>query len=295
MRQALTTEACMTWTTIVSAAELAAALPGGEIFVADCSFDLGDTEAGRAAYVEAHLPGAVYLHLDDDLSGTSGGGNGRHPLPDREALAARLRALGLSRDMQVVAYDRSGGFYAARLWWELRWLGHEAAAVLDGGFDAWCDADFTLEAGMRPSRREGDFSARPSLEPEPASASEILADLPGRALLVVDARDAARFAGEPHPLDTASGHIPGAANRFFRENLDSNGRMLPPEDLRDGLAPLLNKANERTLVSQCGSGVTACHNLLAWRHAGIAGARLYPGSWSEWTSDPTRPVATGED
>ncbi|WP_156841159.1 sulfurtransferase [Novosphingobium aquimarinum] len=285
----------MTWTTIVSPAELAEALGDGGNLIADCSFDLGDTEAGRRAYAEAHLPGAVYLHLDDDLSGTPDGGNGRHPLPDRAALAALLRELGLSHDTQVVAYDRSGGFYAARLWWELRWLGHEAVAVLDGGFAAWSAAGFAIESGTAPTPAAGDFVARASLEPEPASADEILADVPGKDLLVVDARDAARFRGETHALDTASGHIPGAANRFFRENLDAEGKLLPASDLQSAFAPLLARADGRTLVSQCGSGVTACHNLLALRHAGIEGARLYPGSWSEWTSDPSRPIATGED
>lgn len=285
----------MNWTTLVSTAELAAALPGGRILVADCTFDLDETEAGRRAYLEAHVPGAVYVHLDDDLSGRADGSNGRHPLPDREVLAARLRALGLSDDMQVVAYDRSGGFYAARLWWELRWLGHEAVAVLDGGFDAWLVADFAIESGQPAPTPPGDFAAKPSLEPEPVSTDEIMGDLPGRSLQVVDARDAARFAGAAHSLDTASGHIPGAANHFFRNNLGADGRVLAPEDLRAGFAPLLAKAGERTLVSQCGSGVTACHNLLALRHAGIKGGRLYPGSWSEWTSDPSRPVATGDD
>lgn len=285
----------MTWTTLVNAAELAAAIPGGRFFVADCTFDLGDTEAGRHAFAEAHIPGAAYLHLDDDLSGAPNGNNGRHPLPEREALAARLRALGLSNDMQVIAYDRSGGMYAARLWWELRWLGHEAVAVLDGGFDAWCAADFSVESGRDRMHPPGNFTAKPSLEPEPVTADEIMADLPGRRLQVVDARDAARFAGEPNPLDIASGHIPGAAHHFFRDNLDGGGHYRSAQDLGEKFAPLLEKAGKRILVSQCGSGVTACHNLLALRIAGIEGARLYPGSWSEWTSDPERPIATGED
>lgn len=285
----------MNWTTLVSTAELAAALPGGRILVADCTFDLDDTEAGRRAYLEAHVPGAVHVRLDEDLSGSADGSNGRHPLPDREVLAARLRALGLSNDMQVVAYDRSGGFYAARLWWELRWLGHEAVAVLDGGFDAWLRADFAIESGEAPTPVPGYFAAGTSLEPEPVSVDEIMADLPGRDMFVVDARDAARFAGAANPLDTASGHIPGAANHFFRNNIGADGRVLAPEGLRRNFEPLLAKAGERTLVSQCGSGVTACHNLLALRLAGIEGGRLYPGSWSEWTSDPSRPIATGDD
>jgi thiosulfate/3-mercaptopyruvate sulfurtransferase len=285
----------MTWTTIVSPADLAGALGDDRVFIADCSFDLGDPEAGGRAYAEAHLPGAVYLHLDDDLSGTPDGSNGRHPLPDRATLAARLRELGLSHDTQVVAYDRNGGFYAARLWWELRWLGHEAVAVLDGGFATWVAAGLALEGGTAATSAAGDFAARPSLEPETASADEILADVPGKDMLVVDARDAARFRGEPHALDTASGHIPGAANHFFRDNLNADGTLLAAADLQSAFAPLLARADGRTLVSQCGSGVTACHNLLALRHAGIEGARLYPGSWSEWTSDPSRPIATGED
>lgn len=283
----------MAYTTLISAPDLRDELArGADILLIDCGFDLADTGKGRRDHAAGHLPGARYLHLGDDLSGRMTGINGRHPLPDRDAFAARMRALDLRRGQQIVAYDDAGGFYAARLWWMMRWLGHEAVAVLDGGKAAWIEAGLPLEAGEVPEGPGGDFIASPSLVAEVATAEEVLANIGEKRFQVLDARDAARFAGGPDPLDPISGHIPGARNRFFRHNLGSNGRFRSAEELAAEFTALLAG---KPAVLQCGSGVTACHNALAMEIAGIPGARLYPGSWSEWISDPARPVATGED
>lgn len=283
----------MPFTTLISVPALDQALAGGaDMLLVDCGYDLADTDKGRRDYREGHLPGARYLHLGEDLSGAMTGANGRHPLPDREAFAARMRALGLRQGQQVVAYDGVGNFYAARLWWMLRWIGHEAVAVLDGGKAAWVEAGLPLEAGEVAQGPAGDFTAGPSLVAQPATADEILADIGGGRFQVLDARDGARFAGGPDALDPVSGHIPGARNRFFRDNLASDGRFRPAGELAAEFSALLQG---KPAVLQCGSGVTACHNALAMEIAGLSGARLYPGSWSEWISDPARPVATGED
>lgn len=282
----------MPFTTLISVAALRQALAdGADILLVDCGYDLADAEKGRREYREGHLPGARYLHLGDDLSGTMTGSNGRHPLPDRDAFAARMRALGLGRGRQVVAYDGAGNFYAARLWWMLRWIGHAAVAVLDGGKSGWVEAGLPLETGEVAKGPPGDFAAGPPLVAEPATAGEILGDIAAGQFQVLDARDAARFAGGPDALDPVSGHIPGARNRFFRDNLESDGRFRPAEELAAEFSALLEG---KPAVLQCGSGVTACHNALAMEIAGLPGARLYPGSWSEWISDPARPVATGE-
>lgn len=283
----------MPFTTLISVPALDQALAGGaDMLLVDCGYDLADTDKGRRDYREGHLPGARYLHLGEDLSGAMTGANGRHPLPDREAFAARMRALGLRQGQQVVAYDGVGNFYAARLWWMLRWIGHDAVAVLDGGKAAWVEAGLPLEAGEVAQGPAGDFTAGPSLVAQPATADEILADIGGGRFQVLDARDGARFAGGPDALDPVSGHIPGARNRFFRDNLASDGRFRPAGELAAEFSALLQG---KPAVLQCGSGVTACHNALAMEIAGLSGARLYPGSWSEWISDPARPVATGED
>jgi len=263
---------------------------GADILLLDCEFDLGDPDQGHAIYREGHLPRARYVDLERDMSGTVTGTNGRHPLPARVGFAATMRRLGLRSGQQVVAYDGSGGFYAARLWWMLRWLGHAPVAVLDGGRAAWIEAGLPLETGEPVPLAEGDFALGEPLVAEPVNADMLMANLATRALQVIDARDAARFGGAPHPLDTASGHIPGAANRFFRENLDEHGRFRPADELRADFAAVLGGRPAGEAVLQCGSGATACHNALAMEIAGLPGARLYPGSWSEWTSDPARPV-----
>ena len=275
----------MSYPTLISAAELRA-LPTEKRLLIDVGFDLTDPSAGQRAYAAAHLPGAHYLHLDRDLSATKTGTNGRHPLPDRAGFAAKLTALGLSADTQVVTYDAQGGMYAARLWWMLRWIGHSAAAVLDGGQAAWSGA---LTADL-PITRSGNFKLG-----EPRAAQ---VDAPGlRQMLgqvvLIDARAPERFRGEIEPLDQQAGHIPGASNRLFKMNLAADGHFKPADQLRAEFSALLGAHRPGAVVHSCGSGVTACHNLLAMEHAGLAGSVLYPGSWSEWSSDSLRPVAKG--
>jgi thiosulfate/3-mercaptopyruvate sulfurtransferase len=261
----------------------------GPLVLLDCGFDLADPGAGERAFLAGHLPGAVYAHLEHDLSGAKTGDNGRHPLPERAALAATAGRWGVAPGVQVVCYDAQGGPYAARAWWLLRWLGHGAVAVLDGGVAAWRAAGGTLEVGpaapastvVQPPYPAG-APAMPTLD-----AATLLAAL-GR-VRVLDARAGERFRGEVEPLDKVAGHIPGASNRIFKDNLQADGRFKPAAQLRAEFDALGTAAAD--VVHQCGSGVTACHNLLAMAHAGLDGARLYPGSWSEWCSNPARPVA----
>lgn len=255
----------------------------------DCRFDLMRPEAGEAAYRQAHLPGAVYAHLERDLSGAKTGRNGRHPLPDRAAFAARAGSWGVRPGVQVVTYDAEGGPFAARAWWLLRWLGHDAVAVLDGGRAAWAGAGGALEAGpvtpdAAPAYPAPADGAMPTID-----AAELLARL-GRVRLI-DARSEERFRGEVEPLDPVAGHIPGATLRPFTANLQPDGRFKPADALRAEFDRLAAGPGE--VVHQCGSGVTACHNLLAMAHAGLDAGRLYPGSWSEWCADPARPIAVG--
>lgn len=260
--------------------------------VFDCSFDLSDAEAGSYAYAGGHLPGAQYLHLDDDLSGAKTGRNGRHPLPPRQAFCDRMANRGVGDDTQVVAYDASGGVYASRLWWLLRWIGHERVAVLDGGLPAWRAHGGKLETDPPPPRPRGRLTLRPSLVAT-VERDEVLANLATGKRLVVDARNADRFRGENETLDPVAGHIPGARNRPFRDNLDRQGRFKPAAELAAEWAPLVAGRHAADIVMQCGSGVTACHSLLALEVAGLGTASLYPGSWSEWIADPRAPVATG--
>ncbi len=275
--------------TLLSAADLMKQLGSAHAPVLiDASFDLADTDAGRRAWQAAHLPGAFYLHLDDDLSGTKNGSNGRHPLPDRAALAATLGACGIGVATPVVSYDAQGGPYAARVWWLLRWLGHDDVAVLDGGVAAWRAAGGALQSQQQqPAPRSAPYPLRaPAMSTLDAAA--VRAGL-GR-LNLVDARAGERFRGEVEPLDRAPGHIPGARNRFFKDNLTADGRFQSAATLREAWQPLAARGD---IVHYCGSGVTACHNLLAAAHAGLGLGTLYPGSWSEWSGDPARPQAKG--
>lgn len=278
------------FTTLISADELRALqADGGQApVIVDCGFDLVDTEAGERAWREAHVAGSSYLHLDRDLSGAKTGRNGRHPLPERATFAATLGRLGITPATQVIALDRQGGPYAARLWWMLRWLGHEAVAVLDGGHDAWQAAGGAVDAEPPAQRAAAPYPERAPLAGS-TSADALAAQL-GRVRLV-DARAGERFRGEVEPLDKAAGHIPGAINRFFKDNLEVGGRFKPADQLRREFEALLGRDAAAQTVHQCGSGVTACHNLLAMEHAGLTGSRLYPGSWSEWSADPVRPIA----
>lgn len=276
--------------TLVDADALAALVGEGQLALFDCRFNLNDPNAGRAAFDAGHIPGANYLDLEHDLSAPASVDGGRHPLPDRESFAARLRARGVRAGDQVIVYDDVGGSLAARAWWMLRWIGHEAVALLDGGIAAWTTSGRALESGPGPARSEGDIAVGAALVGT-VDTAEIVAALGTNRLLVIDARTAARFAGEPHPLDTASGHIPGARNRFWGNNLIHNGRFKPAETLRAEYDAVLDGVLPGGVALQCGSGVTACHDLLAMEIAGLRGARLYPGSWSAWTADSARPVA----
>lgn len=281
----------MTFTTLISVAELAALMRGDTPpLLLDCTFELGNPGKGQEDYLSGHLPGARYAHLDHDLAGPATGTNGRHPLPDPAVFEAWLRAQGLEAGQQVVAYDASGGAFAARAWWLLRWLGHAAVAVLDGGKQAWSALGHACEGGEPAAAMAGSFTAGPALVATPVDARAVLENIASRRAQVLDARDPSRFRGDPNPLDPVAGHIPGARNRFFRDNLDDAGYWRPAEDLRARFEALLDGA---PAILQCGSGVTACHNALAMEIAGISGARLYPGSWSEWIADPARPVERG--
>jgi thiosulfate/3-mercaptopyruvate sulfurtransferase len=276
------------FSTLIGADALAANLARNDWVVCDCRHDLADYDAGRRAYAEGHIPGARFLHLDEDLSGPKTGTNGRHPLPHPLTFALRLGALGIDNAKQVVAYDASGGCYAARLWWMMRWLGHSHVAVLDGGWQAWsagAGAISTEAVAVQPTT----YTPRPRPELAVDSAF-IAAHLTDGACMVIDARSPDRFRGENETLDPVAGHIPGARNRFFRSNLDESGRFKSADVLRSDFAQVLGERDPRRVVQQCGSGVTACHNLLAMEHAGLPGSRLYPGSWSEWVSDRSRPV-----
>lgn len=277
------------YTTLITPEQLSS-LPPAEVVVLDCRFQLDNPDYGHAAYEQGHLPGAHYLHLDYHLSSSKNGRNGRHPLPDGQRLAVDLGAIGVDAATQVVAYDDGPSQYAARAWWLLRWLGHDKAAVLDGGLKAWLAAGLPLDQAP-PARRSRRFAIRPSLAAT-VDADAVLANLQTQAFTVVDARSNERFHGVGETIDPVGGHIPGAANRFFMNNLDAEQRYKPAAQLRAEWEALLGQGfDPAAIVHQCGSGVTACHNLLAMEIAGLPGSRLYPGSWSEWCSDPARPVA----
>jgi thiosulfate/3-mercaptopyruvate sulfurtransferase len=289
----------MTHTTLIDAAALQALLRAHPAPVLlDCGFDLADTAAGERAYAAGHLPGAIYAHLDRDLSGAKTGpgpgSNGRHPLPERAALAATLGRWGVVPGAQVVCCDDHGGVYAARAWWLLQWMGHGAVAVLDGGRAAWLAAGGLLDTAPAAITAAPPYPERAPAMPT-VDATTLLGQLErlGQRPLL-DARAPERFRGEVEPLDPVAGHIPGAACRFFKLNLGPDGRFKPREQLRAEFEALgAGAAEGEGAVHQCGSGVTACHNLLAMAHAGLPPGALYPGSWSEWCSDPARPVAKG--
>lgn len=281
------------FTTLISAANLAERLETAKdsIYVVDCRFDLADVTAGERAYAEGHLPGAHYFHLDRDMSGPKTGTNGRHPLPARDTLARHFGERGIANGVQVVAYDAHGGMYAARLWWLLRWLGHDSVAALDGGIDAWTALGLPLVTDT-PTESPQAFAHGAPLAVT-IDAAGIERNLNTRELIVVDARATDRYRGENETIDPVGGHIPGARNRPFKDNLSANAHFKPAHTLRDEYHAVLGDTTPERIVMQCGSGVTACHNLLAMEVAGMHGAALYGGSWSEWSSDPSRPVATG--
>ncbi|HYL70996.1 MAG TPA: sulfurtransferase [Candidatus Dormibacteraeota bacterium] len=283
-------------TTLIAPAELAAHLTDPDWVILDCRFELARPAWGEQAFAQGHIPQAQYVDLDRDLTGTHGPRLGRHPLPDPAALAATLGRLGIDARVQVVAYDQGRAAYAARLWWLLRWLGHRAVAVLDGGLPAWEAEGLPLARapGARAPRQFQRAAAAAAAVHSTTVAQALAAgELARGELLLVDARSAERFAGQNETLDAVAGHIPGARNAPFTANHDPQGRFLPAAELRRRWQELLGARPPGTLVAMCGSGVTACDNLLALEIAGLAGARLYAGSWSEWITDPARPVARG--
>ena len=279
------------YTTLISTADLAERLDAPGLVLIDVRHELSQPDWGEAQYRAGHLPGAIFLHLDRDLSAPKTGTNGRHPLLAPEAYAKVFGRAGIDDTTEVIAYDQNQGTYAARPWWMLRWLGHDAVAVLDGGFDKWRREahPVSTEVPRLPVRK---FIPRPRRIT--VDAAGVQANLDTKALLVVDARGAERFRGDVEPLDPVAGHIPGAVNRPFTKNLSTDGTFKAPAALRTEYLAMLQGRSADTIVHQCGSGVTACHNLLAMEIAGLRGARLYPGSWSEWCADPARPVARGD-
>ncbi len=283
-----------TYSTLISATDLAAlaASSAAGLVVCDCRFDLADPAAGQRAYDAGHLPGAVYAHLEALMSGAKTGHTGRHPLPEREAFVEAVAALGIGDATQVVGYDDAGGMFAARLWWLLRWIGHDAVAVLDGGLTAWKAAGQPLTIEAPPGRPPGNLTLGASATPT-VIYEQVRANLDSREQLVIDARAADRFRGENETIDPVAGHIPGAKNRPFKENLGADGRFKPAVQLRAEFDALTGGRPANELISQCGSGVTAAHNLLALEVAGLRGAALYPGSWSEWVAHRGAPIATG--
>ncbi len=278
--------------TIVSTEDLAQHLDDPDWIVFDCRFTLTDPEAGRQAYAKGHIPGARYAHLDEDLSAPITAASGRHPLPDPRVFAEKLCQWGVGVNKQVVVYDDSYGAMAVRMWWMLRWLGHPGAALLDGGYPKWAREARQVTTAT-PDPKKGNCACLP--EPsQVVTADEVLQASRSDANLIIDARPERRFSGEFEPLDPVAGHVPGAINWQFDENLDIDGTFMPPEALRENYQALLKGKPAWQVIHMCGSGVTACHNILAMEIAGLPGSRLYPGSWSEWIRNPSRPVATGE-
>ena len=277
-------------TTIIAADMLAARLDSDWAIV-DCRFDLRNEQWGREQYLISHIPGAVYASLSHDMAGPKTGSNGRHPLPSIEALSATLGRLGIARGTQVVAYDQDSGMYASRLWWLLRYAGHDAVAVLDGGWAKWIRESRPTRSGEE-TRSPATFVASPRQEMR-VSVDQVSAQLGNPTTLLVDARAPERYEGQTEPIDRVPGHIPGAVNRYYRSNAGDDFTLLPPHQLREDFLKVLGSHEPSQAVMYCGSGVTACQNLLAMTHAGLPGARLYAGSWSEWSADPARPVEKG--
>ena len=277
--------------TLVDAADLAAHLDDPQWVVVDCRFKLSDPAAGRRAYDQAHIPGARYAHLNEDLSAPVTAHSGRHPLPEIAQLARRLGTWGITANTQVVAYDDSFGSIAARLWWLLRWLGHPAVAVLDGGLQAWQRAQYPLIAAV-PHIVPASFDAKPDAT-RWVDAEFVQRSLRAGNHVLIDARSEERFRGDIEPFDKVAGHVPGAINLPFEDNLNFASAFQTPAELEAQYRALLGDKSPAQAIHMCGSGVTACHNILAMEHAGLHGAKLYAGSWSEWIADPRRPVARG--
>jgi thiosulfate/3-mercaptopyruvate sulfurtransferase len=275
-------------TTLITPDTLRAHIGQPDWLIIDCRFDLANTGWGEQQYLAGHIPGAIYAHLDRDLSGTKTGVNGRHPLPSHDDMIQRFGGMGIGPSTQVVVYDADSGMHASRLWWMLRYMGHDAAALLDRGWARW-----TREVGIsEPGRvvpKAAAFNASPR-EDWRLSADQVRRDLGSPQRLLVDARSNERFRGQGETLDPVAGHIPGAASAFFQNNLNPDKTFKSPDELRAQWTATLAGHDPKEVVCYCGSGVTACHNLLAMEVAGLGGARIFPGSWSEWCADPSRPV-----
>ena len=283
---------------LIEPQELAPHLDDPDWAIIDCRFDLARPDWGAQAFAAGHIPHALYAHLEHDLSGPRTPRTGRHPLPQIEVLAATFARFGIDERVQVIAYDQSAGAFATRLWWLLRWLGHPQVAVLNGGLAAWERAGLPLSSTIE-ARAPRQFRAKAEAH-RVASGSEVAALVSSGALaraeqLLIDARSADRFAGENETIDPVAGHVPGARNHPYAGNLDASGRFLDAARLRQAWEATLRGASAQQLIAMCGSGVTACHNLLALEVAGHSGARLFAGSWSEWITDPDHPVARGPE
>ena len=281
----------MSYTTLITAEALKSHLNDADWRIFDVRHDLFDLDAGLRAYQAGHVPGARFADIDNDLSGVKSGRNGRHPLPPREALVVRFREWGINNSSQIIGYDAHGGQFAARLWWLARWLGHSSVAVLDGGWPAWLAAGGAVESAEAPFTHGGFVATEATISV--TNAQDVLRAIGDPARLLIDARLPERYRGEQEPIDPVAGHIPGALNRPWTQNLTSEQRFKSPAELRAEFAALLGTRPADHVTLQCGSGVTACHHALAMEVAGLPGSALYSGSWSEWIADPTRPVRTG--
>jgi thiosulfate/3-mercaptopyruvate sulfurtransferase len=275
---------------LVTTAELAAHLDDSAWVVFDTRHDLLDPEKGPRAYAAGHIPGAYFIHTDHDLSGAKTGKNGRHPLPDLDTFAEKMNQRGVAPGVQVVVYDDMGGNFAVRLWWMLRWMGHDTVALLDGGYPLWVKESRPVTQEV-PAPRPGKFVPRPHLG-ETVDIDFVDRFREDPSIKLIDARAENRFHGLQETIDPVAGHIPGAVNRFWQKNLSPDGRFKAADELRDEFLALLGSTPAEAAVHMCGSGVTSCHNMFALALAGLPMGRLYPGSWSEWCADTSRPIAT---
>lgn len=279
------------YTTLISTKELAEHQKDPNWVLIDCRFDLADKEWGAEEYTQLHIPGAVYAHMEKDICGPITPTSGRHPLPDGKVFIAAMQRLGVNNDSQVVVYDATGGGMAGRLWWQLKFYGHEKVALLNGGLPKWLTEGRDTTEGIE-TNPAGDFTGSPD-ESMIVTTDEMITLMGSKAHAIIDARAPERFRGEVEPIDVVAGRIPGALNRFYSDNLDKTGQFLPADALKTAFEALLGSNKPQEAVAYCGSGTTACHNLVAMAYAGLPLPRLYVGSWSEWIRDPKRPVGKG--
>lgn len=275
--------------TIISADEAARHLDNPDWVIVDCRFDLKNPSWGLQSYQQMHIPGAVYAHMDHDLSGPITPNSGRHPLPDIQTITTRLSKWGIDQQKQVIVYDTAGGAFACRLWWQLRFVGHWSVAVLDGGFQTWQQSGYPIATGIEV-RSPATFIPQVDWNMV-ADANEVERIRQDDSYRLIDARAPERYRGELEPIDPIAGHIPGALNRFHGNNLGPDGKFLSPAQLRSHFNTLIEDTPPDRVIMYCGSGVTSVHHILAMEIAGLPGARLYAGSWSEWIRDPNRPIA----